>query len=68
MCSRHFEWSKISIYQKIISKSHGFVGVMLNEKCRWPRKLLFETELYESLEKPGVFQIAKSEAMNNFST
>ena len=43
-----FECSKISKYQKLRSKSYQFVYVMLDEECRRSRKLLFETELYES--------------------
>ena len=50
-----FECSKISKYEKSWSKSYRFFYVILDEKCRQPRKLLFETELYESLKyQPAV--------------
>jgi len=40
-----FKYANIS---KNSSNSYRFDDVILNEDCRWPRKLVFETELYES--------------------
>ena len=41
--------SKTSKYQTCSSKSHRFFFVILKDSSRWPRKLLLETELYESI-------------------